>query len=116
MNGFRFKPQHPISKFIADFYCHKAKLAVEVDGDSHLSKEQKEYDEGRDYEFERFEIKTLRFTNAQVKNEIQFVLDEIRKSLPRTFPPLTMKGVNATAHRALFPSGTQGERKQNKSF
>ncbi len=35
VDGYRFKPQHPISNFIVDFYCHKAKLVVEINGDSH---------------------------------------------------------------------------------
>ena len=41
--GVRFKSQHPINIFIVDFYCHKYKLVIEVDGDYH--KEQKDYDE-----------------------------------------------------------------------
>ena len=35
--GFRFKAQHPIGRFIVDFYCHKAMLVIEVDGDIHYS-------------------------------------------------------------------------------
>ncbi len=43
--GYRFKPQHPIDIFIADFYCHALKLVIEVDGQIH--DHQKDYDEGR---------------------------------------------------------------------
>lgn len=43
----RFKRQHPIDIFIVDFYCHKFKLAIEVDGDIHLREEVKVYDDGR---------------------------------------------------------------------
>ena len=35
LNGFRFKNQHPISKFVVDFYCHKARLVIELDGEVH---------------------------------------------------------------------------------
>ena len=43
--GLRFRRQHPIDLFIADFYCHEARLVVEVDGEIH--KQKKEYDDGR---------------------------------------------------------------------
>ncbi|MFK5854987.1 MAG: DUF559 domain-containing protein, partial [Bacteroidota bacterium] len=45
--GLRFRSQHPIDIFIADFYCHPVKLVVEVDGGIHKSSDQKEYDIGR---------------------------------------------------------------------
>lgn len=41
LNGLRFRRQHPISIFIADFYCHSAKLIVELDGEIHLDNERK---------------------------------------------------------------------------
>lgn len=44
----RFKRQHPIQYFIADFYCHKAKLVIEVDGGYHKLAAQFEYDSNRD--------------------------------------------------------------------
>ncbi len=45
--GFRFRPQHPIDIFIADFYCHPLKLVIEVDGGIHKTADQREYDIGR---------------------------------------------------------------------
>ena len=45
--GYRFKAQHPINRFIADFYCHMAKLVVEIDGEIHESEEAMEKDESR---------------------------------------------------------------------
>lgn len=39
--GVRFKRQHPIENFIADFYCHAARLVIEVDGSSHTIQEQR---------------------------------------------------------------------------
>ncbi len=45
--GLRFRAQHPIDVYIADFYCHPIKLVVEVDGGIHKSNNQKEYDIGR---------------------------------------------------------------------
>ena len=75
--GVRFKAQHPIDIFIADFYCHKCKLIVEVDGEIHLS--QKEADENRTAELERFGLTVIRFTNKEVLNAVEKVVDEIRK-------------------------------------
>lgn len=45
--NYKFRRQHPLANFIADFYCHKAKLIIEVDGGIHETAEQKEYDLGR---------------------------------------------------------------------
>ena len=75
INGVRFRRQHPIDIFIADFYCHKAKLVVEIDGEIHLQK--KEYDNGRSAEMERYGIKIIRFDNSDVKNNIEIVIKKI---------------------------------------
>ena len=77
--GVRFKAQHPIDIFIADFYCHKHKLIVEVDGEIHES--QKEYDENRTAELERFDLTIIRFTNEEIFNNIEKVIEEIKKNL-----------------------------------
>jgi len=73
--GLRFRRQHPIDIFIADFYCHIAKLVIEIDGDIHL--EQIEYDDGREAEIEKYNIKIIRFTNDEVNNDIEGVLQKI---------------------------------------
>jgi very-short-patch-repair endonuclease len=77
--GVRFKAQHPIDIFIVDFYCHKHRLVVEVDGEIHLL--QKEYDEGRTAELERFDLKLIRFTNDEVENDIDRVVEKIKHFL-----------------------------------
>ena len=79
--GFRFKRQHPIKYFIADFYCHKAKLVIEIDGGYHQLPEQYEYDKNRDYELEELGLKVLRFTNEQVFFNIENVIKDIEKEL-----------------------------------
>lgn len=76
----RFKRQHPISIFIADFYCHKLKLVIEVDGEIHLNKKALEYDEGRSAELDKFEIKVIRFTNNQVLEDIENVISAIKQT------------------------------------
>ena len=81
MNGIRFRRQHPISKFIVDFYCHKAKLVIEIDGEIHHQKHQAEIDEGRTYELENLDLKIIRFTNDEVIFNIEKVLSKILKEV-----------------------------------
>ena len=77
--GVRFKAQHPIDLFIADFYCHQVKLVVEVDGSIHNL--QADYDEGRTAEIERFGIVVIRFTNDEVIHHIDKVLISIQATI-----------------------------------
>jgi very-short-patch-repair endonuclease len=71
----RFRRQHPIEYYIADFYCHKARLVIELDGKIHEN--QAEYDDGRSAEIEKYGIKVIRFTNEQVESEIDNVISKI---------------------------------------
>jgi very-short-patch-repair endonuclease len=73
--GVRFRRQHPIMFFIADFYCHEAKLVVEVDGEIH--NDNTEYDDGRSAEMEKFGILVLRFTNDEVEVALEKVINKI---------------------------------------
>lgn len=77
----KFRRQHPVGFYIADFYCHEARLVVEVDGPVHNSGHQKEHDENRSAEMDRLGIRVLRFTNEQVINEIDSVIAEIISTL-----------------------------------
>ncbi len=77
--GLRFKPQHPIDIFIADFYCHQLKLVIEIDGGIHKSVDQREYDIGREAELENWGIKVIRFTNDEVEKDIEQVKREIEQ-------------------------------------
>jgi len=78
-HGLKFRRQHPIHKYIADFYCHKLKLIIEIDGDYHNSTKQKEYDILRTKDLNFQDIEVLRFTNDEVENEIEKVLKAIEK-------------------------------------
>ncbi|MRT94222.1 endonuclease domain-containing protein [Ancylomarina sp. 16SWW S1-10-2] len=79
VQGLRFRAQHPIDIFIADFYCHSLKLVIEIDGGIHLNAEQKEYDIGREAEINHWGIKIIRFTNAEVEKDIDQVLLHINE-------------------------------------
>ncbi len=54
--GVRIRRQHPIYKYIADFYCHEFKLTIEIDGGIHSIKENKEYDINRVVTLKEFGI------------------------------------------------------------
>lgn len=75
--GFVFRRQHPIDFFIADFYCHKVKLVIEVDGEIHADVNVREYDENRSGELEKFGITVIRFRNEEILNNIEHVLSII---------------------------------------
>ena len=77
----KFRRQHPIDKFIADFYCHECKLIIEIDGEYHNDSEQQEYDMGRVYELSELEVKVIRFTNEEVLKEMEVVLAKIKAHL-----------------------------------
>ena len=81
----KFRRQHPVDIFVLDFYCHELKLALEVDGEIHLSAEMREYDEGRTYELEKFGIKILRFTNEQIFEN----LDEVQVTILKIISDIT---------------------------
>ena len=75
--GLRFRPQHPVDIFIADFYCHPIKLVIEVDGGIHKTKDQIEYDIGRTGELNYWGIEVIRFTNEEIENNISNVIKRI---------------------------------------
>ena len=77
--NLHFRRQHPINRFIADFYCHKTRLVIELDGCIHLSKEQKERDQERDSIMKEFGLTVLRFTNNEVRNNIPAVINRIKE-------------------------------------
>lgn len=81
LNGFRFKAQHPIYTFIADFYCHSARLVIELDGEVHDSQEQQIYDANRTYLITEFGLTVVRFRNDEVLRNTQQVIESIQTYL-----------------------------------
>ena len=64
----RFTRQKVLSKYIADFYCARAKLIVELDGSGHYTEDGKQYDEERTAFLEAYGIKVVRIPNAVIHN------------------------------------------------
>ncbi|MCD6594217.1 DUF559 domain-containing protein [bacterium] len=80
--GHKFRRQHPIAKrFIVDFYCAKAKLAIELDGAIHIGRE--EMDKDRETYIKAHGIRIIRFKNNEVEKGINSVLERISKELER---------------------------------
>jgi len=75
LQDFRFRCQHPVYRYILDFYCHETQLAVEIDGDIH--KNRIEYDQYRDEFLESLGIITLRFSVDDVMSKIEDVTNKI---------------------------------------
>ncbi|WP_233264528.1 MULTISPECIES: endonuclease domain-containing protein [unclassified Flavobacterium] len=78
IDGYKFRRQHPLSIYIADFYCHALKLVIELDGGYHLTEEQQLLDEERTKNIEFQGLKVIRFTNEEVLVQLPKVLDVIR--------------------------------------
>ena len=83
--GVKFRRQHPLLFYVADFYCHQLKLVIEIDGGIHRSKGQKEYDMGREAALECFDISVIRFTNDEVENDIERIRKEIESACQRLY-------------------------------
>ena len=80
-SGFPFRRQHPIEFYIADFYCHKLRLVIEVDGEIHSEKEVHNHDESRTGELERFAIRVLRLTNREILNYGDVAIEKINATI-----------------------------------
>jgi very-short-patch-repair endonuclease len=78
LHGFRFRAQHPVGRFILDFYCAACKLAVELDGAVHDTR--REEDAARTQLLEAHGIAVVRFRNVEVLQDLAGVLNRIREA------------------------------------
>ena len=69
----RFQRQKAIDNFIADFYCHKANLIIEIDGSQHYTEEGRQKDEFRTEILEEYNLNVIRFTNIQINHNFEGV-------------------------------------------
>jgi len=79
--GAHFRRQQVLAPYIVDFYCHAARLVVEIDGSPH--REQQGYDKMRDDYFGRCAIRVLRLSNASVRDDLASAIAAIRAALRR---------------------------------
>jgi len=90
INGMKVRRQHPLVYettgwqkyfYVADFYCARRKLVIELDGKHHEFGEQKEYDKARDYLMQEMDLKILRIKNEEIINSIDTVMKKIEAVL-----------------------------------
>jgi very-short-patch-repair endonuclease len=84
--GYKFRRQHSIRYYIADFYCAEKKLIIELDGAEHFTKEGKQSDMQRDTIMEGMGYCVLRFTNNEIDADIEKVMCNIMDALEQTSP------------------------------
>lgn len=85
LRGAQFRKQHAVGTYILDFFCAKAKLVVEVDGDTHA--EQVEYDAERtQWLNEQKQYRVIRFGNNEILQNIDGVLEKILEMLKEPVP------------------------------
>ena len=77
----RFQRQKTIGQFIADFYCEKAKLVIELDGSQHFTPEGITHDEARTAAIETTGVTVLRFTNRDVDSDFRDVCTMIENAV-----------------------------------
>ena len=82
--GEHFRRQQVLAPYIVDFYCHSARLVVEIDGSPH--RQQQGYDRMRDDYFRRRGIRVLRVSNESVRNDLASAMAAIRAALRRQDP------------------------------
>ncbi len=95
--GLKFRRQHPVSNYIADFYCHQKKVVIEIDGTIHDEEDVKRNDKLRQTTLESLGLKVVRFRNEEVLHNVADVLDKIKEAISlnpftNNFSPLGVGG------------------------
>ncbi|KIA89165.1 hypothetical protein OA86_08760 [Kaistella jeonii] len=86
LDQLTFRRQHPVGVYITDFYCHRLKLVIEVDGGYHLSEEQQKKDNERTAYLVANGLQVIRFTNHEVEHTIDKVIAAIRAAVSKINP------------------------------
>ena len=82
LEGYKFRRQQPLGRFIVDFVCLEKRVVIELDGGQHA--EQKEYDAERDAWLRAEGFRVLRFWNNEVLKSIEVIKEEILKAVKNT--------------------------------
>ena len=83
LGSWRFRRQHPIGDYIADFICLSEKLVVEVDGEYHNTEEQRIDDKVRTHSLRQMGFRVIRFSNQEVDADIISVIQRIKEELTK---------------------------------
>jgi len=75
--GLKFRRQHPFNLFVLDFYCHKLRLVIEIDGGYHFTRLQQEKDRNRTLGISKYKVDVIRFTNMEVIDDYESTIEKI---------------------------------------
>jgi very-short-patch-repair endonuclease len=81
--GQRVLRQYGVGPYVVDFYIPKLKLAIEVDGATHSTEEEMQYDRVRQQEIEALGIQFIRCTNLEVYHDMNHLLEKIKEEVKR---------------------------------
>jgi very-short-patch-repair endonuclease len=79
--GFKFRRQFGIGAYVVDFYCTELKLAIEVDGATHQTDEELEYDRMREEEIRQLDIQFIRFSNTEIYEALEHVIENLKTKI-----------------------------------
>jgi very-short-patch-repair endonuclease len=105
VNGFKFRRQHPRDRYILDFYCHEARLAIEVDGGIHDEQQQIIQDRVRTNFLKESGIHVIRFKNEEILLNIDQVVSRITLSLKNLSRRERSAGTNSDRTGNQIPRG-----------
>ncbi len=79
--GFKFRRQFGIGAYVVDFYCTELKFAIEVDGATHQTDEELEYDRMREEEIRQLDIQFIRFSNTEIYEALEYVIESLKTKI-----------------------------------
>ena len=82
----RFQRQKALGNYIADFYCAKAKLVIELDGSGHYAPEQRKSDAVRSSDLQKIGLRVMRFSNLDIDRNFYGVCETIDKAVKDSLP------------------------------
>ena len=91
-SDYKFRRQHPVGKYVLDFYCEEARLNIELDGSQHGFPSRREQDRERSSYLEHLGIKSVRFWNTHLRRNGQSVRDTIFVELQARAPHPVERG------------------------
>ena len=107
--GRHFRRQHPIVRYIVDFYCAESRLVIEVDGGVHEAPGRQAYDEERQAFLESLDLRVIRFGNDDVLRQMETVVETIEGAVLSTLPANPSPGPANLSPRPPLPSLGEGE-------
>jgi N-acetyl-alpha-D-muramate 1-phosphate uridylyltransferase len=108
--GVKFRRQHPIWNYIADFYCHSLKLVVEIDGEIHNREDVKINDKLRQTHIESLGISVMRFTNQDVRHNIQQLINSLTAKMKELSNNILQSPPSGAGRKAMIFAAGLGTR------